>query len=633
MKERILPWLAVGACAAAAFWISNGVAPWDGDRSNMWHHYEYLAEGFLHGHTYLSVEPAPELLRLKNPYDPAANAPYRLWDASLYNGKFYLYFGPTPALVMLPWRIATGHEIPQRLVAALFAAAGLAGLALLLLEVRNRLFPRLPGLVLAAIVVVSFHASWIPVTLRRSGVWDLPIVAATACAWWALYFLWKFHDSGGRTQWAAATGLALALLMGSRATFVPGAMCVALLLLAPPGDTEGARPRNWRGILAGAAIAAAGGLALLAYNRVRFGSWTEFGLSYVMFGEDYRGIPFSSPRFVPFNAWTYLLSLPRLGPYFPFVHPFWSDDHPAGFVGFEEVYGVLYMMPVHLLGLVALAWAAASRGAPGIRAVRVTLAGALLVSASSAVILFCWAWACSRYTNELLAGWTVATSIGLMAVFDSDHPPRSGRWIRILAVASSCWTVAFVWLASAQFRGFMARTNPRTYAALAHVLDYPSLWSARAQGVKFGPMELAIRVPPSPDGTETALLASGRPQMANQLLLRRVDRGHVRLILVANEHTILATPDLDVPDGTLHVRLSAPWLYPPAAHPYWDALDPAGRQEGQTLFSIEWDSGRVYNHSGQFFDPVSFEPAVQGPSGDSPGMPYVESMAAAAPRP
>ena len=627
MKGRILPWLALAACAAAALWISNGVAPWDGDRSNVWHHYEYLAEGFAHGHTYLSVEPAPELLRLKNPYDPAANAPYRLWDASLYNGKFYLYFGPTPALAMLPWRLLTGHEIPQRLVAALFAVAGMAGLALLLFGVRARIFPHLSNLALAGIIVTAFHVSWLPVTLRRSGVWDVPIVAAVACAWWALYFLWKFHDSGGRTRWAAALGVALAFLMGSRATFVPASMGLAALLLLPAGGSG--RARNWRGILAGAGLAAAGGIALLAYNKVRFGSWTEFGLTYVTFGEDYRGVPFSSPRFVPFNAWTYLFSLPRLGPYFPFVHPFWSDDRPAGFVGFEEVYGVLYMMPVHLMGLIVLAWAAASRGLPGMRAVRITLAGAALLSAASAAILFCWAWACSRYTNELLAGWTAATALGLMAIFGSDHPPRAGRLIRILAVIASCWSIAFVWLASAEFRGFMAKTNPRTYAALAHALDYPGLWSARSQGEKFGPVDLAIQIPPSPDGTETALLASGRPQMANQLLLRRVDRGHVQVAIVANDHRVLATPDLPVPDGILHVRVSAPWLYPPAAHPYWDSLEPARRQEDQTLFSIEWDSGKSYVNSSQYFDPVTFDPAVQTLSAAAPGTPFVASLSAA----
>ena len=63
----------------------------------------------------------------------------------------------------------------------------------------------------------------------------------------------------------------------------------------------------------------------------------------------------------------------------------------------------------------------------------------------------------------------------------------------------------------------------------------------------------------------------------------------------------------------MHVRLDAPWLYPPRAHPYWDGLDPAAAQERQTLFSIAWDSGAVRVRSARSADPVGFAPAVAGP--------------------
>ncbi|HXQ79978.1 MAG TPA: hypothetical protein VN775_01610, partial [Opitutaceae bacterium] len=114
-------WAALGACALLLFWIADGARAFDGDRRDAWHHYEYLVDGFLKGQTSLSVEPAPELLRLRDPYDPSQNRPWQLWDASLYRGKYYLYFGPTPVLVMLPWRVVTGHHLPQRLAVAVFA--------------------------------------------------------------------------------------------------------------------------------------------------------------------------------------------------------------------------------------------------------------------------------------------------------------------------------------------------------------------------------------------------------------------------------------------------------------------------------------------------------------------------------
>ena len=631
---RLALWSALGACAAAAFWISQGVAPWDGDLRNAWHQYEYLAEGFLRGHAHLSIEPAPELLALRDPYDPAANAPYRLWDASLYHGKYYLYHGPTPALaLMLPFRALAGRALPQRLAVAAFASAGLLGLSLLLWEVRNRHFPRLSAGALAAILIVAFHASWLPVALRRSALWELPIVSGVACLWWALYFLWKFHDSGGRLRWAAAAGIALALLMGSRVTHVLGAGAVALLVLAPAvGPGPGRARRLGAGCLA-AGIAAAGGMALLAYNRARFGSWTEFGMSYMLFGEDYRGIRYFNPAFAPFNAWTYLLSLPRLGPYFPFAHPFWTDSHPAGFVGYEEVYGALFMMPVHLAGLCALGWAWSGRAAPGMRAAAATVAGAVLATVLAGLPLFCWAWACSRYTAELLAGWTVATSVGLMVVFGADGTIRPRRLARALAAFAACWSVAGVWLASAEFRGFMEETNPRVYRTLAHALDYPSHWWARAKGIRFGPVDLVLCVPEGPAGTRTVLMASGRPQRVNQLLLERVDGDRVRLALVQNDHRVLESPGLAAKGGRLRVRVDAPWLYPPPAHPYWDGIGPKAARERQTLFAIGWDSGGTRAHSLRSVDPVGFEPVVAGRGQAPPGSAYVESAGPAASSP
>jgi hypothetical protein len=631
-QPRLALWISLAACAAATFWIANGVAPWDADRSNAWHQYEYLAEGFLHGHTYLSVEPAPELLKLKDPYDPAQNGPWRMWDTSLYQGKFYLYQGPTPAIVlMLPWRIVTGHALPQRLAVAGFAVAGLAGLGLLLWSVRRRHFPDLSGVALGVILIVAFHASWLPVTLRRSALWELPIVAAAACLWWTLYFLWKYHDSGGRTRWAAAAGAALALLMGSRVTYVYSAAAVCLLLFVPAGIPGVARPRRWGAPLLAAAFAAAAGIALLAYNHARFGRWTEFGLGYTLFGEDYRSIPIFNTRFIPFDAWTYLVSLPNFGPYFPFLHPFWTDDRPAGFVGFEEMYGVLFMMPVHLAGLVALAWAWRHRAARGMRATGLTLAAAALASVFAGLTLFCWAWACSRFINELLAGWTAATAVGMMVVYGSG-PDRPGRLVRILTAGAACWTVACVWLASAEFRGFMKQTNPRTYAAVAHALDYPSQWWARSHGIHFGPVDLVVRVAPAPGSAPTVLLASGRPQRVNRLLVDTSGGDRVRLSLAQNDHLVLSTPEFSAPGGRLRVRLNAPWLYPPPEHPYWDAVtDPALRWDRQTLFSIDWGSGSARVNSTRSVDPVAFAPAVQTRGQTDDGSPYVESIGPAAP--
>jgi hypothetical protein len=627
LAALVAPGLAFALCAAASFWLTEGIAPWSGDTQSVWRHYEYMAEGFAEGHTYLSREPSPELLNLKDPYDPAANLRYRLWDASLYRGKYYLYYGPTPAIaLMVPWRLATGHMPTQRSTVALLAVGGLAGLGLLLWEVRRRHFPGLSGIALGLILITAFHASWLPVVLRRPGVWEVPIVSAVAFLWWALYLLWKFHDSGGKARWSVGIGLALALLMGSRATFVFAAGAVAVLALIPAaGPFPRLRALRKTGLPA-LALAFAGGVGLLVYNHERFGRWLEFGQSFQLWGADERNVAHFSLAYAPFNIWTYLFSHPAFGPYFPFLYPYWTDSFPRGYIAMEEMYGVLFMMPVHLAGLAALVWAWRSAEA---RPAKIVVAAAFTASTFSFVCLVCWAGACSRYIAELMGGWTLVTSVGLMAVFGRGSLPRPSRFIRIVVTASACWTIGCVWLASAQFRGFMKQTNPRTYAALSHALDYPSQWWIRLNGIRFAPVDMDVRLPASSSHSETVLLATGFPLRVNQLILDRVDGGRARLALNSNWFTVLETPSLAAKDD-LHIRVSAPWLYPPAGHPYWDQFaDLSKRTELQTLYSIQVGPDIFSAHSTHSFDASGFEPSVGG----APGAATVESLRTAAPAP
>ena len=615
-------WAALAVCALLLAWIANGVAVLEGDRTDAWHHYEYLVDGFLKGHASLSVEPAPELLRLHDPYDPAQNGPWRLWDASLYRGKFYLYFGPTPALVMLPWRVVTDHHLPQRLAVAVFAAGGVAALALLIAGVRRRHFPGLSPLAAGGILVAAMCASWLPVTIRRPDVWELALVSACACLWWALYFLWRCLDSEAGARWALGAGAAVALMLGSRPTFLFGGAVVLFSLFEPR------RPGSPRLPLA-AAVAAAGGLALLAYNFARFGHPLEFGQSYQLWGTDERQIRHFSPLYAPYNAWVYLLSLTDLSPYFPFVLAVQPGGEPPGHLGIDEMHGALFAIPVQLASLAALAWAWRHRADPGALALRRTIWAAVLASVFSACILFCFAGAASRYITELFAGATVATAIGLMALLGSPPGGRARNVLRLLAICGAAWTAAYVALASAEHRILFRRTQPAAYAFAARLLDYPSSWVARSQGERFGPLEIAVRIAPGPGLRSTVLISNGRPGMMNQLILERTDPGHARLVLAENAlSVVLEGPAAQVQDGLVRARIDAPWLYPPPQSPWWDGIaDPGLRGDLQTRFSIAVGGTASTAHTAHFFDPTRFEPWVTTRGSPGAGNVWVEAIA------
>jgi hypothetical protein len=73
-------------------------------------YYNLLVQGFRAGQLNLKKEVPPGFASLADPYDRTANAPYGVLDLSYYKGKFYLYFGVTPAVVLFwPYAALTGY--------------------------------------------------------------------------------------------------------------------------------------------------------------------------------------------------------------------------------------------------------------------------------------------------------------------------------------------------------------------------------------------------------------------------------------------------------------------------------------------------------------------------------------------
>jgi hypothetical protein len=643
VRGRAGIWLALGISAALLSWVADGIAAMESRPGYAGHYYEYLVDGFLQGHTYLSIDPAPGLARLRDPYDPQQNAPYRLSDASLYHGKYYLYYGPTPAVVlMLPWRVLTGRHLPERWAAAVFATLALAGLALLLWEMRARYFPQLSGWALGAILLVAMHASWLPVTLRRPGFWELPHAAALACLWWTLYFLWRCRSGGGRAGWALAVGAALVLLIGSRPTFIFAAGVVAVLAAfsrAAAGPTGTGRRLNWRTVLAVAVPLGLGGGALILYNVLRFGRPGEFGQSYQLLNVNELHLPHFQPSFFAFNLWIYLGSLPEFSPYFPFVKTVLPGGLPPGYVMSEEMHGAFFALPVQFAGWIALVWAWRRRRKPEFGPLQVTLMAGVATSLCAAVVLFSWAGAASRYLTELTGGWTLATAIGLMVLFtppDSSEGASSGGSsrpiLRAFAILAAVWTVGYVWLASFEHGGLFRYTNPVAYGRMARALDYPSLWAARSEGVVFGPAELTVALGPYRGPETTVLLSSGRLGMMNRLVLRRMDPDHVGLSLQENETVVAEASRMEAKGGTLRVRIEAPWLYPPAQHPYWDRYaDPLERTDRQTRFSVGASNQGAVAYSDFSFDATAFEPSIPSPDQGAEQVQSIRRLSKAAP--
>ena len=131
-------------------------------------YYNLLTDGFLAGHLYLPVTPDPRLLQTPDPYDPAQNEPYRMQDVALYRGKFYLYFGPAPAVtLLLPFRLIAKYRLPEKLAVVIFAFAGLIASYWSFQFIIRRFAPKTPGYFSVVAVFLFGFCNFAPFILRR----------------------------------------------------------------------------------------------------------------------------------------------------------------------------------------------------------------------------------------------------------------------------------------------------------------------------------------------------------------------------------------------------------------------------------------------------------------------------------
>lgn len=104
------------------------------------------AEAIINGKFYLEKKPNEELLKLKNPYDSTTRVRNRDgWDIALFDGKFYVYFGILPEIILfVPYMIVFHKFLASGIGVVIFSVIAIMGLGILLLEILEKWFNKIP---------------------------------------------------------------------------------------------------------------------------------------------------------------------------------------------------------------------------------------------------------------------------------------------------------------------------------------------------------------------------------------------------------------------------------------------------------------------------------------------------------
>lgn len=404
-------------------------------------HYLNMARGFEQGHLHITAKPAPELLRAEDPFYSSYKR-YWYWDATLYKGRYFLYWGPVPALLIMGARAWAGPiAISDQTLTLLFMLGRLFAGAVIIISLATSVRLRQPPWLSALSIAAFGLTSPIPFTIARPFVYEACLAAGQCFLFCGLAFaLWGVKSAYRRPLKFALAGACWALAIGSRITMV---IPVPFIILAT-GVIVSVRSRRWarEGLKALAALGLPVATAVMAYavyNYARFDSVTEFGTTWQASTQRF----FTNPVFIIPNVYSYLFAPVKWSCRFPFVWAYHLRElasfinWPRDYYTFEVVGGVLWLSAWSWLPLMLIwRWVAGVRAlaaGTGIARHAMSLEGWTLTC--SFFILFAMApvlglWEASmRYTGDAIGGLMLISAL-------------SAFWLRQRADASGSRLVA-----------------------------------------------------------------------------------------------------------------------------------------------------------------------------------------------
>lgn len=542
MRPRSLRYLLLTAVALAvgSYYVwqaraGNGRFEWRRDLNG---YYDLLARGFLAGHLYVPIQPSPKLLALPDPWDPAVNDSLKWQDMALYNGHYYLYFGAAPVVALFaPWRIVTGHDLPESFAICLLCFGALLFSCAAMLRVVELADIRPSPVLLVFLFVALGVCQVMPFLLNRAAVYEVAIASGQFFIAAGMYFLARGVEKASGGPLALSGGM-FGLAMASRPHLALAGAIAAV------GLAVFFLRRGSRAFLAFAVAFAAVGLAIATYNYERFGNAMEFGFRYQMAGPGQNRVEVAARNVVP-GVYYMLLARPEFSRVFPWMRmvfrfPFDSAERhplpPQYFV--EPTVGAFWLAPFLFAGL-------AARTRYSKRPADTRLVIGIAAAAGLAVLLFLISThlATHRYEADFVP-LLVFAAVASLAI--------CGR--RAL-VAAAC--VLIVYSATANLALALAgpyddflKTQPAGYVRLARrfspVNEYrPMLNPAIA-------VRLQAEFAPAPAGFHEPLVTIGNAQYCYFLYAER-QAGTLRLISKSNESRM----EYEMPDpGTAPVAIS-----------------------------------------------------------------------------
>jgi hypothetical protein len=433
------------------------------------HHYGFynlMADAYSAGRADLLLDPPRELVELQNPWDPEQNARWRILDLSYYKGRYYLYFGPVPALTLfIPFRWLGIGKISEPLAVVIYCYGLFLCSVYILLSCVKSYLPNCNRLLVISAIFALGLSNTAPFILSHPTVYEVAIASAAFFSMLGLCFLLRAWRNGSISQpWLWGASLSFGLSVGCRPIHLFIIVFLfALWLLFSWNKKFAVRDSLKVGFaLAFPFLICVAGIAW--FNYIRFGSPGDFGLERQMnatlwdFKSGYRLCNIAPGLFLR------AICPPLISDVFPFVrlHQFYPFALPNGYSLEEVSGGFLSTSPIILLFLcLAPFWIYKRWGSP-----LVQICCSLLFLGVMILLVECFMMFSNsmRYQLDFAPPILLASLVGTVAIAEDF---KTGKLLGFLAVLLM-WTgiVFHVLISLTGFRDTLRRAEPEIYFGL-----------------------------------------------------------------------------------------------------------------------------------------------------------------------
>lgn len=390
-------------------------------------YYANLARGFRNGNLYLPTRPDPRLLELSNPYDPSMRGAIEIPpDITLYNGHYYLYWGPVPSLILLALQPVYHGRIGDLFLVFGFVCGIFLFQVTLAALIWDRFFNTLPRWILTMSVLLMGLAGPTPFILNNfysARIYEAAITGGQFFLIGGLLIAWTVVD-GQSSSWRLALASTFwALAIGTRFLLLIPAGILALLLVVWIAKMQSSMNKNLVGVIS-AILPLVLGLACLGwYNWARFGSVTESGLYYQLAGwniqESYGDL--MDVRNIAQNIYNYLFNPFLVDAQFPFLlldagrqESVFSFLPPLPIYASQYITGLFYLAPFFLYAFAAMKIMiptnAVGRDDPSpLKWISLALSGSSLAAFGFLMMFF---WGAMRYMVDFMPSLMLLAVIG-----------------------------------------------------------------------------------------------------------------------------------------------------------------------------------------------------------------------------